>query len=157
MAEGRRPGGLTALAVLNFVFGGLGAIGVLLLFGLLAVAKKIVDTAEKTAVASGDVETQQEIAELNEAVASSGALWIAILLSVISVGLIIASGVGYLGQKKFLGRTLGNAYGITALVKSMHGILFLQGTFSILTILFLVYPILTLILVNTTFKDDLVN
>jgi hypothetical protein len=26
MAEGKRPGGLTALAVLNFVFGGLGAL-----------------------------------------------------------------------------------------------------------------------------------
>ena len=33
MSEGKRPGGLTALAVLNFIFGGLGAIGAL---GLIA-------------------------------------------------------------------------------------------------------------------------
>ena len=37
MAEGKRPGGLTALAVLNFVFGGLGALGILaLIAGTLA-------------------------------------------------------------------------------------------------------------------------
>lgn len=36
----KRPGGLTALAVLNFVFGGLGIIGSFLLLGLLSVTQK---------------------------------------------------------------------------------------------------------------------
>ena len=36
MTAGKRPGGLTALAVLNFVFGGFGALGVLAMGALIA-------------------------------------------------------------------------------------------------------------------------
>jgi hypothetical protein len=46
MAEGKRPGGLTALAVLNFVFGGIGLIWTLILFGGLTLIKKGIEAAE---------------------------------------------------------------------------------------------------------------
>ena len=82
-ADGKRPGGLTALAVLNFVFGGLGAIGLLALFALIGAATTITDSQGVTVTSS----------------VSSGALWINLLLSVVVVGLMITSGVGYLGQK----------------------------------------------------------
>jgi len=67
----------------------------------------------------------------------------------------IVSGVGYLGQKRFLGRTMGNAYAVTSLASSGLGIV--VSGFGIGTIIGLVYPVLTLALINGTFKDDLVN
>lgn len=140
MSDGKRPGGLTALAVLNFVFGGLGALGLLLLFGMLSAA----ETAS-----GGQVST--EIAKHPGA----GLVWVTILLTLASVALMITSGVGYLGQKRFLGRTLGNAYAVVSLIGTAIGIS--VSGFGIGTIIGLVYPVLTLMLINTTFKDDLVN
>lgn len=139
MREGKRPGGLTALAVLNFVFGGLGALGLIALFALL----KVEDPEGRRAA--------EEISKHPDA----GLIWINILLSTVAVALMIASGVGYLGQKRFLGRTLGNAYALVSIASSILGVV-VVGV-DITTIIGLVYPVLTLALINTTFKDDLVN
>ena len=140
MAEGKRPGGLTALAVLNFVFGGLGALGLLAIFALLSA----VDSAS-----GGEVTSAMSKAP------NSGMVWVSILLGLASVALMITAGVGYLGQKRFLGRTIGNAYAVTSLVSTGIGLTI--QPFGIGTIIGLVYPVLTLALLNTTFKDDLVN
>jgi hypothetical protein len=137
MADGKRPGGLTALAVLNFVFGGLGALGLLALLALLRVA----DTA----------------GELQNVHISPGAVYLSLLLGLVSVSLMIAAGVGYLKQKRMLGRTLGNVYAITSLINTVIGIVAIKNGFGIGTIIGLIYPLLTLFLLNTTFKDDLVN
>jgi hypothetical protein len=139
VAEGKRPGGLTALAVLNFIFGGLGVIGLLALWALLSAA---------------DVATKGEVTRAMGS--SEGILWASLLLSLVSVALLIASGVGYLGQKRFLGRTLGTAYGVLSIIATVIGLVGGQE-FGIGTIIGLVYPVLTLILLNSTFKDDLVN
>lgn len=141
MADGKRPGGLTALAVLNFVFGGLGALGLLALFALLGVAAKTVEAAGGS---------------INDA-PGAGSVYLGLFLGTVSVALMITSGVGYLGQKKFLGRTLGNAYAATSLVNTAIGLALLKVGFGITTIIGLVYPLLTLFLLNTSFKDDLVN
>ncbi len=138
MAEGKRPGGLTALAVLNFVFGGLGALALLALWALISAADQV-DTNEVARASGG-----------------TGLLYVSLLMSTVSVGLLIASGVGYLGQKRMLGRTLGTVYGVLALVSTGVG-LAAGVEFGIGTLIGLVYPVLTLILLNTTFKDDLVN
>jgi hypothetical protein len=138
--EGRRPGGLTALAVLNFVFGGAVALSMLVLIAILGAA---------------DQSTRDEITAEMAKEPAAGLVWISLLLSIVTVGLMIASGVGYLGQKRFLGRTLGNAYALTSLVSSAIGIAAVG--FGIGTIIGLVYPVLTLALINTTFKDDLVH
>ena len=137
MAQGKRPGGLTALAVLNFVFGGLGALGMLALFALMSLV-------EKGAAASG-------------AHISTGAIWAVILLGIVGTALMITSGVGYLGQKRFLGRTLGNSYAILSILSSVLSLATLHQGFGISNLIGLIYPVLTLILLNTTFKDDLVN
>ena len=50
MANGKRPGGLTAMAVLNFVFGGIGAIAALLAFGGLSLISEGVKQAEASGV-----------------------------------------------------------------------------------------------------------
>jgi hypothetical protein len=141
--QGKRPGGLTALAVLNFVFGGLGAIGILALIALLGLADKVV--REGTRGEKG----------LHDA-PGAGLVYLAILMSVVSIALLITSGVGYLLQKKFLGKMLGNAYGILGLISTAIGVA-ISSEFNIGTIIGLIYPVLTLALLNTVFKDDFPN
>lgn len=139
MSDGKRPGGLTALAVLNFVFGGLGLLGLLAIMAMF----KVAETA-----------TQDEAAR--EVIANTpGMLWLMLLLGLVTVVLMITSGVGYLGQKRFLGRTLGNAYAILSLIGTAIGIATVG--FKMGDMIGIVYPVLTLALLNTTFKDDLVQ
>ncbi len=82
-------------------------------------------------------------------------------LTIISSVLLLLSGIGYLKQKKFLGRTIGKTYAVVTIISSViTGIMFapeLGGGFNIGTMIGLIYPVLTLILLNTTFKDDLIN
>lgn len=137
MSRDKRPGGLTALAVLNFVFGGLGVLGLLALWALISMADAI--TAGEASASSG-----------------AGVLYGALALGTLSVALLITSAVGYLGQKKFLGRSMGTAYAVVAVLGSVLNLATGQP-FGIGTVIGLVYPVLTLILLNTTFKDDLVN
>lgn len=79
---------------------------------------------------------------------------IQVVLLLISVVLLILAGVGYLGQKK-TGRTFGTAYGAIALIGTVIGIV--NTGFGGSSVLGLIYPVLTLILVNTTFKNNLVR
>ncbi len=137
MADGKRPGGLTALAVLNFVFGGFGVLAVLAAAAIL-----------------GAVDSATDGALSGEMGASVGMFQF--ILMALSAALLIVSGVGYIGQKRVLGRMMGNFYGATSLLN--NGLSLANGAeFSFFTIVGLVYPVLTLILLNTTFKDDLVN
>lgn len=146
MAEGKRPGGLTALAVLNFVFGAFAAIATLLMVAGLAAIKMMIEEAQREGF-KGDM---SDIPQM-------WAVYVQILLLAVGAILLITSGVGYLGQKKFMGRTLGNGYAVCSLAGTVLGLAFGDAKFSIGTMIFMVYPVLTLIMVNTTFKDDLVN
>ncbi len=137
MAEGNRPGGLTALAVLNFVFGGFGVLGVLAASALLGVANEISDGA----VAEG---------------MGMGVGMLQFILIALSAALLIVSGIGYIGQKRVLDRMMGNFYGATSILN--NGLSLANGgEFDLSTVIGLVYPVLTVILLNTTFKEDLVN
>lgn len=144
MAEGKRPGGLTALAVLNFVFGGLGALGALGMMALAAAASSVSSSIES---AGGEV----------HAGPGAGLFYLVTLMMAVSAFLLITSGVGYIKQKRFLGRTLGTAYAVLSIGSSVLSLALLHTGFGIGSIIGLIYPVLTLILVNTTFKDDLVN
>lgn len=140
MADGKRPGGLTALAVLNFVFAGLGLIGLLALTALL-----------------GAVDSAARDAGFQETGNSSGMIYGFLALGVVRMGVLLAAGVGYIGMKRW-GRKAGNLYAILALLDTVGGMALIKGSsMGIGVIIGLVYPVLTLILVNTTFKDDLVN
>ena len=140
MSAEQRPGGLTALAVLNFVFGGLGAIGMMAILAVITAA---------------DEATHGDVFRQSTSHPGAGLAWTNLLLALGTVILLIVSGVGYLGQKRFLGRTMGNAYAICSLAQSAVG--FMVGGFGIMGVIFLVYPVLTLALINGTFKGDLVN
>jgi hypothetical protein len=133
-----RPGGLTALAVLNFVFGGIGAIAALIGYGAIAVTRGVIEKAE----ASGLKYEGQPLTMVKVAVA----------LTAVGAALLIISGVGYLKQSRFAGKTLGNVYALvsiggTVLTAATGGGI---GGFGLVL---LVYPLLTLILLNTSFKN----
>jgi len=150
MNEGKRPGGLTALAVINFILFGLGLIGFL---SLAATYAGLIPTDHMTEEQKAPIEALQNM---------SFPLFVMILaLSLISNVLLILSGIGYLKQKKILGRALGNAYAVITIISSIVSGTQISseagGGFNIGTLIGLIYPILTLILLNTTFKDDLTN
>lgn len=152
MNEEKRPGGLTALAVINFIFSGWGLIGLIGLAAFFAFIGKI---------PTDDMQEAQKVQM--EALQNMGLpVFIVIFaLSLVSSTLLLLSGIGYLKQKKFLGRTIGNIYAVITIISSVvSGILFapaLGGGFNIGTMIGLIYPVLTLILLNTTFKEDLTN
>lgn len=152
MTEGRRPGGLTALAVINFVLVGLSVMQVLGMAALFAFADTIV-TPQMDAKQRAQIEAVQNM--------GTPLLVFLVALTLATAVLLLLSGIGYLRQKKFLGRILGNVYAAVAIIGSLaSGMMFaaeLGGGFNLGTILGLIYPVLTLILVNTTFKDDLTN
>jgi len=133
----QRPGGLTALAVFNFIFGAFAVIGSLALIAVITAANVV----EK----EGTVE-----------IGSLGLVYLTTILMVLSAGLLIASGVGYIKQKLFLGRKLGNAYACLSVIGTVIGLINCGGV-SIGTIIGLIYPVLTLLLLNGSFKDDLGN
>lgn len=132
-STGQRPGGLTTLAVLNFIFGAVWAIALLGTVALLGLI-------------------QQATRELPR----KELIYLSLLLGAISVALLIASGVGYLGQKRFLGKILGSVYGLLGLASAGLAIATTKD-FGISDIIGLIYPVFTLVLLNTVFKEDFPN
>ena len=141
MSLGKRPGGLTALAVLNFVFGGFGAIGALIGFAGLTVIREGIQKAEQLG-------TKYDGPSLTGA-------YIVIAATALSAVLLIASGVGYLKQTK-TGRSLGNVYALVSLAGTIVGVV-TGGGVGAFTVLFSIYPLLTIILINSSFKAHLTN
>ena len=139
MSLGKRPGGLTALAVLNFVFGGFGAIGALIGFAGLSVIREGITRAEQAGAKY-------------DGPSITGA-YIVIAAMALSAILLIASGVGYLKQTK-TGRSLGNAYALISLAGTVAGVV-TGGGVGAFTVLFSIYPLLTIILINSSFKAHL--
>lgn len=96
-----RPGGLTALAVFNFIFGGLSALANLVSLATInAMYDEMVKQAERN---GGHFPSKTTIFLLGG-------------FALIRAALLITSGIGYLQLKKFLGRSLGNAYAGLALI-----------------------------------------
>ena len=152
MNEEKRPGGLTALAVINFIFSGWGIIGLLGLAAFFAFIGKI-PTDDMQETQKAQIEAFQNL--------GLPVFIFIFTLSFISSLLLLLSGIGYLKQKKFLGRFLGNTYAVITIISSViSGIMFapeIGGGFNIMTMVGLIYPVLTLILLNTTFRQDLTN
>jgi hypothetical protein len=152
MNEGKRPGGLTALAIVNFILAGLSALSLFGMVALFGLTDKM-PTEQMTEAQKAQLEAVQNM--------GMPTLVLILLLTLLSAVLLLLSGIGYLKQKKVLGRVVGNVYAIFSIVGSVvSGLLFkpeLGGGFNFGTIIGLIYPVLTLVLINTTFKDDLTN
>ena len=149
MAHGRRPGGLTALAVLNFVVAGINLISLLAAIAVVALA----DTLKAAARTPQDRAVFDALGDMNVG------LWVLIIASgALALVLLIVAGVGYLKMRKW-GRNMGNIYALTAIASSVAGAILtpteLGGGLSIGTIIGLVYPTLTLYFINVTFKEEL--
>jgi hypothetical protein len=154
MSEGKRPGGLTALAVINFVFAGLTFLSVLSIGALIAILS----------ATKGSAAVEKASQEMTKALSASGigAVFLIFLtaISAISAVLLLISGIGYLKQKKILGRMLGNITALISIIVSVLTAAMLPvsagGGFSLMFIINMIYPLLTLILLNTTFKEDFI-
>ena len=152
MSEGKRPGGLTALAVINFVFAGWGVIGLLGLVAMFAFVGMI-PTDQMDETKKAQLEAFQNM--------GLPVFVFIFALSIVCGVLLLLSGIGYLKQKKLLGWGLGNAYGVISILSSVISTFMfpaeIGGGFNIGIIIGLIYPIVTLALLNTTFKEDLTN
>ena len=145
MSQSLRPGGLTALAVVNFVLTAFAVIQVLsLVFLLLA----------------SDIPTENEVQRQQiEALREWKLVWLFLGLYGVAAILLLLSGIGFLQQKRVMGRWLGNVYALIALASvGVTTILGPEGGgFTFEVIASVVYPLLLLTLLNTTFKRDLVR
>lgn len=152
MNEGKRPGGLTALAVINFVLGALAILGILVLIGGSAVLD-VVDIPEEDMTA----QDRQELEEARQVMKDPAVRALSGLDGLKGL-LLVVSGIGYLQQKKLLGRGLGNATALASLALAVATAIMLAGTpgggFGLLFIIGIVYPVLTLFFLNVTFKED---
>ena len=84
-------------------------------------------------------------------------LLVALVLALISVILLVLSGVGYLKQKKLMGRLIGCIYGIIAVASAVISLVLGHTIFGIGTVIGLIYPVLTLVLLNSVFRKDFIN
>ncbi len=131
-----RPGGLTALAVINFViagFLGLGLLAMLILIG-------------------GSKERPEGLTE--------GFLYARTLFLVVDVALLVLAGVGYLRQKLVMGRFLGSGEAVFSLLFFGYVLSYTLGQgypFMFSNLQQLIYPGITLVLLNVVFRENLVN
>ena len=147
MSEGTRPGGLTALAVLNFLLGAQH----LLHTGSLLVMRFFGDRIKPT-----------EVREMADALNAASPLELIALVasSAIASVLMVVAGVGYLQQRRTMGRRIGNVASLTMIVAVAVERNLLSGTdggFGFGTFASVLYPVLSLFLLNTTFKEDFVR
>jgi len=171
MQEGTRPGGLTALAVLNFIGTGFDILGIVALIGMLAMGGTLADEVERQArqraerehTGEGEPELSQEDREAIATLRSfgetgGGTMALLIGLDLACAGLLTAAGIGYLRQRRW-GRLLGNIYAAASVTSLALAIGLLPhemgGGFRFVSFVGLIYPIVTVVLVNTTFRDDL--
>lgn len=151
MSEGSRPGGLTALAVLNFIGGAYSLLTAFGAIGLLLVYSGAIELPESDR--RGPVAVVDALGERAWQVQAVSAAASAILL--------IASGVGYLRQSRFWGRTLGNAYSLISIAMSVVFLMSVRegagAGVDLGFVLWVIYPVLTLYLVNRTFREDFVR
>lgn len=152
MDEMKRPGVLTALAVINFVFAA---------FALLGAAGTILGKMLLGNVPM-DQMSEQQAAQIAAVMDMSGAVMAVIVcMNIIFFLLLLLSGIGYLKLKQIMGRYVGSAYGVVYIVYLILTTLVFPDIFvqrmGVGTIIGLIYPVLTLILLNTVFKKNLVQ
>lgn len=155
MTPSRRPGGLTAMAVINFI---------LFAWGLLEMTSVITAAAAKQNYPDGptpdlDPESMEyRLASLavepGIADMSTDDLTVLALLAGIVSLLLLISGIGYLLQRRVMGYVLGCVYAAGSIGTKMFSFFYISPDFHIGGVLVLIYPLLTLFLLNTTFRDD---
>jgi hypothetical protein len=73
------------------------------------------------------------------------------------VALLIVVGMGYLALKRRQGWLLGNVWAVSSIAVSALQLIFLHAPFGIMTFVNFLFPLVTLLALNTTFRQDFVN
>ena len=155
MTTGARPGGLTAFAIINFVWAAMSFLG-----ALSALAMPLV--FEHVPTEQMPEKDRQEFEQAQEMLAQPGIQFLG-AMDFVTTALLVISGIGYLKQKKVMGRLIGNLYALLAVTLAVVGfqIIDMEIGFAFAQelglIIELVYPVLTLILLNTAFRSDFPN
>jgi hypothetical protein len=134
-----RPGGLTALAVFNFVVA---------FFYLLAGIGLLVAVANPEG-RSGQLATTSETL-----------IGIQAAYSLVDVALLIVAGIGYLKLKRVLGRWVGTIEAVLGLCFfgfTLGVTLHAGGAFRLSSLNYVVYPGITLVLLHIVFRENLVE
>ena len=150
MEETKRPGVLTALAVINFIIAFMYCID-WFIFSLAFIVKIPLDKFGEAEAAR--LEAMGQL--------SAGTSVFMFGLAIIPGILLLLAGIGYLKQNKMLGWAMGNAYAAVMIL----GIMILPFIIlppelqagSVLIIIALAYPIITIVLINFVYKKNLVN
>lgn len=153
--EVARPTGLTVLAVMNFIFGAsavMSGLSSLLMLPFWDSFNKVIDGAQNQQDAP---EFAKRILDFTSGVLTKEAMIVGGILSLITGPLLLISGVGYLRQQKVKGRRIGNIYAFIALAGVILGYIF--WNLGMLNLVELIYPVFTLVLLNSVFKNDFVN
>jgi hypothetical protein len=150
----RRPPVVTLLALCNFILAALFGIGLVAYFGRM----RLIPLVESHSPSLSATELKQGEAMLSLGITPYYVLGVAmVILSV----LMIVSGIGYLYLKKFEGKTLGNVAALlsiaTALAVTFWVPAVLDGGINGFSVINYSYPLLTLFLLNRTYKDQFVN
>lgn len=151
MEETKRPGVLTALAVINFII----AFLYIVLTSLSFLSLAFIDNIPLDNLGESDAARIEAMGQL-----SAGQSFFVFGPAIIAGVLLILAGIGYLKQKKVLGWGMGNAYAVVMILSTIISPIILPpalkgGTVSV--IIALAYPIITLILINFVYKKNLVN
>ena len=152
-----RPGGLTALAVLNFVIGGIFAIvslAALFLSGVASTAGAATDAYMKS---MAEKEGGAEIAAVASQAVSQATTMLTLItiLSIATTIVLIWSGVGFIKQSKKFGKNLGFVAGILLIALLVLNVV--AGTVGALPVLLAVYGALLIVLPASSMKDAFVN
>ena len=150
MEETKRPGLLTALAVISFIV----AFLYIVVNGLGFLSFVLIDYVPLESLSEAQISGIEAMRQL-----STGDLALRIGPPLIAGILLLLAGIGYLKQKKILGWVMGNAYAAVIILHTVIPLILTPasrgGAFS-LTIN-LAYPVITLILINFVYKKNLVN
>ena len=136
MAAGKtlRPGGLTTLAIINFVLGGFQALGALI-----------------------SLTTINMVVEVNGAIQQSdrGAVVITVVLNVVIAALLLTSGVGFLKTNRWSGWLMANLYVLFFVARAVLGATsgLIESDPSTFSLISFVYPLLVFLFVNFVFPD----
>jgi len=156
--EGRRPTGLLVLAIINFVFAGWAVVGTPLLLIIAFLKDTILEfLKERYEEGTVDEESYEQILELYASLPEGAALIVISVIGLIVPILLTFAAVGYLKQRKVMGRGIGNLYSLVALLNVALWIALGPKGMQFLLLFDIVYPVITLILLNTVFRDDFVN
>jgi len=138
MANGKRPLGLTALAIGNFIIGAVSAASAFALYAVVKMANQVVGAMG----AKGDIP-------------GTGKVYAVLAIAAVATVSLLVAGYGYIKQRK-LGRIAGNAYAFLGLLNTVLALTVLNAKFGFTAVIGIAWPLVTAGLINTAFRDNLV-